>query len=282
MENYFCSKRIWESTLAGYGPFVLQRVSSEHLYSVKLLFHLLIACLWLGKCCKNELLGQQTCSNQICMLVRAKPGEVRPLCVYHNILPPVAPLLFFFSCCCFGAVCVMSESPHSTISSSSSSNSSAASGQTLGQCLTYFIRLSGRRDRSNTTRLDRREKEEDRGAELGRRASANPPCSICLPHPSPVHILRRAETASHVETNVKINHRNLSCSALACSPLVTFPFHSSSQAISSPNRKDPFCTLSYPLLHFMRNELQPQCLPLATQHGSMGRPTVSVRESASC
>lgn len=214
------------------------------------------------------------------MLVRVKPGEVRPLCVYHTILPPVAPLLFFFSCCCFGAVCVMSESPHSIISSSSS----AASGQTLGQCLTYFIRLSGRRDRSNTTRVDRREKEEDRGAELGRRGSANPPCSICLPHPSPAHILRRAETASHAETNVKINHRNLSCSALTCSPLVTFPFHSSSQAISSPNRKDPFANWATPSSILCETSCSHNAFPWhwATRHGSMGWPRVCVRESTSC
>lgn len=64
----------------------------------------------------------------------------------------------------------MSESPHS---------SSGASGQTLGQRLTYFIRLSGRRDRSNTTWVDGEESEEGEGggreAELGRRVLANPP-----------------------------------------------------------------------------------------------------------
>lgn len=139
----------------------------------------LLACMWPWKYVKNELSGQQTCSKQICMLVHAKPLEVRPLFVYHTILPPASPVLFFYFCCCcyFGAVCVMSESPHSI---SSSSSSSAASGQTLGQCLTYFIRLSGRRDRSNTTRVDRGEEEEDRGAELGRRGSANPPApSVC-------------------------------------------------------------------------------------------------------
>lgn len=153
---------------------------------------------------------------------------------------PSDPQLFFFllffssPCCYFGAVCVMSESPHI-----SSSSSSEASGQTLGQRLTYFIRLSGRRDRSNTTRVDS-------GGGGGRRSRAGPkglsqsPCSICLPHPSPLHILRRAETASHAETNVKINHYDLSCSALTCSPLVTFPFRSHSRAISSsPNKKRP-------------------------------------------
>ncbi|KAI9548043.1 hypothetical protein NQZ68_013061 [Dissostichus eleginoides] len=76
----------------------------------------------------------------------------------------------------------MSESPHS---------SSGASGQTLGQRLTYFIRLSGRRDRSNTTWVDGEESEEEEGggrreegggreAELGRRVLANPPAaSVC-------------------------------------------------------------------------------------------------------
>lgn len=107
------------------------------------------------------------------------------------------------------------------------------------------------------------------GGGRGQRSRAGPkglsqsPCSIRLPHPSPVHILRRAETASHAETNVKINHHDLSCSAFTCSPLVTFPFHSSSQAISSPNTKDPFTHWATPLLHSMQNELQPQCLPLA-------------------
>lgn len=144
----------------------------------------------------------------------------------------------------------MSESPRS-ISMSSSSSSSGASGQTLGQRLTYFIRLSGRRDRSNTTRVDaveEEEEEEDGGAELGRRGLSQSPCSICLPHPSPLHILRRAETASRAETNVKINHCDLSCSALARSPPVTFPFRSHSRAISSsPNKIDPlFLHAEYP------------------------------------
>lgn len=77
----------------------------------------------------------------------------------------------------------MSESPHS---SSSSSSISGASGQTLGQRLTYFIRLSGRRDRSNTTLVDSEEEEEDGGAELGPKGLSQSPCSICLPHPSPL------------------------------------------------------------------------------------------------
>lgn len=72
----------------------------------------------------------------------------------------------------------------------------------------------------------------------GPKGLSQSPCSICLPHPSPLHILRRAETASHAETNVKINHYDLSCSALTCSPLVTFAFHISSRVISSsPNIK---------------------------------------------
>lgn len=147
-------------------------------------------------------------------------------------------------------VCVMSESPLS-ISSRNSSSSSGASGQTLGQRLTYFIRLSGRRDRSNTTRVDRGGGGWRRRA--GPKGLSQSPCSICLPHPSSLHILRRAETASHAETNVKINHYDLSCSALTCSPLVTFPFHSSSQGyIFSQNKKRPLYTLSIALLHFMQ------------------------------
>lgn len=130
----------------------------------------------------------------------------------------------------------MTESPHSI------SSSSGASGQTLGQRLTYFIRLSGRRDRSNTTWVDSAEEEEEEeagGVRLGWTDSANPPApSVC--HIPLLCILWRAETANHAETNVKINHNNLSCSALTCSPLVTFPFHSSSRAISFfPNKKDP-------------------------------------------
>ena len=85
------------------------------------------------------------------------------------------------------------------------------------------------------------------GGRRSKRSRAGPkgpsqsPCSICLPHPSPLHILRRAETASHAETNVKINHYDLSCSGLPCSPLVTFPFHSHSRAISSPQQKNKKC-----------------------------------------
>lgn len=111
----------------------------------------------------------------------------------------------------------------------------------------------------------------------GPKGLSQSPCSICLPHPSPLHILRRAETASHAETNVKINHYDLSCSALTCSPLVTFAFHISSRVISSsPNiKKDSFYTVSTSLLHFMQNELQPQylppqCFPLA-QHRTQKR-----------
>lgn len=55
----------------------------------------------------------------------------------------------------------MSESPHRISGSSSSSGGSGASGQTLGQCLTYFIRLSGRRDRSDAMRADSEEDEEE-------------------------------------------------------------------------------------------------------------------------
>lgn len=92
------------------------------------------------------------------------------LCFFSVPSPPFyfLPLLLFLS--------VMSESPQSITNSSSSSF--GASGQTPGQRLTYFIRLSWRRDRSNTTRVDR--EEEDRGGELGRRGSANPPApSVC-------------------------------------------------------------------------------------------------------
>lgn len=111
------------------------------------------------------------------MLKRVKPEEVRALFVYHTILPFPSVVLFLFPCCYFGSVSVISESLHRIISISSSS--SGASGQTLGQRLTYFIRLSGRRDRSNTTRSDS-EEEEARGGELGRRGSANPPApSVC-------------------------------------------------------------------------------------------------------
>ena len=242
----------------------LLQIMSAHEVPLQMLLDVLPARLHVavalsGKCCKDELSGQQTCSKQICMLVRIKPGEVRALFV-SRVRPSAPPcclfslVVFLSPCCYFGAVCVMSESPRSI--SSSSSSSSGASGQTLGQRLTYFIRLSGRRDRSNTTRVDaeeeEEEEEEDGGAELGRRGLSQSPCSICLPHPSPLHILRRAETASHAETNVKINHYDLSCSALTCSPPVTFPFHSHSRAISSsPNKTDP------PFTHWVSPPPQP-------------------------
>ena len=124
-----------------------------------------------GKCCKDELSGQQTRSKQICMLVFVKPGEVGgggAVCLPRPTLGSSSAafflVVFLSPCCYFGAWCVMSESPCSiSISSSSSSSSSGASGQTLGQRLTYFIRLSGRRDRPNTTRVDAVEEEEDGG-----------------------------------------------------------------------------------------------------------------------
>lgn len=71
-------------------------------------------------------------------------------------------------------VCVVNESLLSI-------SSSGASGQTLGQRLTYFIRLSGRRDRSNTTRVDSEDEEKEEEEEL--KGLSQSPCSICLPHP---------------------------------------------------------------------------------------------------
>lgn len=71
--------------------------------------------------------------------------------------------------------------------------------------------------------------EEQSGAEGAQpipRPSNPPPAPSVCHIPLPLHILRRAETASHAETNVKINHYDLSCSALTCSPSVKFPFHS--------------------------------------------------------
>ena len=116
----------------------------------------------------------------------------------------------------------------------------------------------------------RRRTEEQSWAEGG---SANPPAPSVCHIPSPLHILRRAETANHAETNVKINHYDLSCSALACFPLVTFPSHSSSRPISLLPKKN----------------LQTQCLPpqwfpwhRATQQRLYGRPMACEQERGSC
>lgn len=184
------------------------------------------------------------------------------------------PAFFFFF---FESLTHISESPHRICS-----DSSGASGQTPGQRLTYFIGLSGRRDRSNTTRLDSEEKEEEeeegKGGELGRRGSANPPPpapSVC--HiPSPRHILRRAETASHAETNVKINRFDLSCSALTCSPLVTFASQLSPARLPllQIQKKGPLYKInSIPLLHFRHHVSPLSAFPGTVQHsrGFMGR-----------
>lgn len=127
----------------------------------------------------------------------------------------------------------------------------------------------------------------------GPKGLSQSPCSICLPHPSPLHILRRAETASHAETNVKINHYDLSCSALTCSPLVTFAFHISSRVISSsPNikKKTLFTQWALPSSILCKMSCSHNIFPLSafpwhsTEHRRdfMGRPMLCKRGNGPC
>lgn len=127
----------------------------------------------------------------------------------------------------------------------------------------------------------------------GPKGLSQSPCSICLPHPSPLHILRRAETASHAETNVKINHYDLSCSALTCSPLVTFAFHISSRVISSsPNikKKTLFTQWALPSSILCKMSCNHNIFPLSafpwhsTEHRRdfMGRPMLCKRGNGPC
>ena len=83
----------------------LLQIMSAHEVPLQMLLDVLPARLHVavalsGKCCKDELSGQQTCSKQICMLVRIKPGEVRALFV-SRVRPSAPPCCLFFSCCVF-------------------------------------------------------------------------------------------------------------------------------------------------------------------------------------
>lgn len=93
------------------------------------------------------------------------------------------------------------------------------------------------------------------GGEVGRRgAKPIPVLFLSATSFSPLHILQRAETASHAETNVKINRWGRRCSALTCPPLVKLAFQDSSQAVSSSSSSSLAEKQSTTVLHFMLSE----------------------------
>jgi len=202
------------------------------------------------------------------MLGHAKPGEVRALFVYHTIQPlfcrSLVFLLFFVSLLLFWIwecnewITAQNQQQQQQqwqqqlwSQWSDPGTVSDLLHQALREAWQIQHHTGGQRGGGGWRRW------------AGPKGLSQSPCSICLPHPSSLHILRRAETASHAETNVKINHYDLSCSALTCSPLVTFAFQVSSQAISSSsNKKRPLLQKeSIILLHFSAKWVAAQCLP---------------------
>lgn len=196
-----------------------------------------------------------------------EPGEM--LFVYNRALHSASPLplsiLFLWGLVVIlELLCALSES--------TASSAAAAAGEALEPVVRPWDSVWPTSSGSQGGVTDptphgwmvrrRRRLEGPSWAELGRRGLGQSPCSSCLPHPCPLHILRRAETASHAETNVKINCYDLSCSTLTCFSLVEISI--STVFFFFSNKKDSLAHRTSPLLHFMQKELQsPSVLSLA-------------------
>lgn len=217
------------------------------------------ACGRSAKCSEDELLGQQTCSKQICMLVRIKPEEVRAHCLFTT---PSYPQLFFFLLLLvvITKLCVCNEWITTQQQQQQHLWSQWSDPGTASDLLHQALREAWQIQHHTGGQWGGGGGWRSRAGAEG--AQPIPLLHLSATSLSSLHILRRAETASHAETNVKINHYDLSCSALTC---LTWHFHFTPAAglclLHQKETAHP-CTrrAASPSSVFYARWTQPQCL----------------------